>query len=236
MTRRASILLTALLVAGSPALAVPILNEVLYDATGPDASLVFTEIAGCPGTSLDGWSLVGVNGASGAPYRTVDLTGALIPADGLLVVATASAQGDVLANRDFVGEVDWQNGPDAVELWNDLGGRVDALQYGALQGLTLGEGLAAEDVDAGLALTRDYFATDTDDNALDFLAAEPTPGSWGATPPPEPSPEPSPEPLPEPRGSTLLALGLGAIALRGRARRGRGRGTATPPRAAPCGR
>ena len=73
--------------------ATPVIQEVFYDALGPDTSSVFTELYGCPGTALNGWSLVGVNGANGRAYRTLELTGAVIPADGLLVLATASAAG-----------------------------------------------------------------------------------------------------------------------------------------------
>lgn len=207
--------LTALLAPAAPAPAVPVLNEVFYDAVGPDAPLAFTEICGLGGTGLDGWSLVGLNGATGTPYRVVDLSGAVIPLDGLLVVATSRAEGDVLLNRDFVANVDWQNGPDAVELLDPLGTRVDALQYGELDGWLLGEGSPAPDVDSGLALTRDFFATDTDDNGVDFVAAEPTPGSRGA-PPAEPPLEPAPLPLPEPEPLGILATGLAALVVRQR--------------------
>ena len=38
--------------------ATPILiQEVLYDAAGPDAPFAFTELVGPPSASLDGWSL-----------------------------------------------------------------------------------------------------------------------------------------------------------------------------------
>ena len=110
--------------------ATPVIQEVFYDALGPDTSSVFTELYGCPGIALNSWSLVGVNGANGRAYRTLELTGAVIPADGLLVLATASAAGTLLAVRDFVANVDWQNGPDSVLLYDAFGGLADALQYG----------------------------------------------------------------------------------------------------------
>ena len=71
--------------------ALPLLNEVFYDAAGPDASSAFTEILGEPGEVLDGWSLLGINGADREIYRQIDLTGAVIPDDGLLVIGTARA-------------------------------------------------------------------------------------------------------------------------------------------------
>ena len=109
------------LVIGSVAVPVeawadPILNEVCYDGTGTDADEAFTEIYGTPGLSLKGWSLWGVNGADGKVYRKLSLTGATIPSDGLLVIATTSAKGQVLSARDFTAKIDWQNGPDAIRL------------------------------------------------------------------------------------------------------------------------
>ena len=38
--------------------ATPVIQEVFYDALGPDTSSVFTELYGCPGTALNSWSLV----------------------------------------------------------------------------------------------------------------------------------------------------------------------------------
>ena len=157
--------------------ATPVIQEVFYDALGPDTSSVFTELYGCPGTALNGWSLVGVNGANGRAYRTLELTGAVIPADGLLVLATASAAGTLLAVRDFVANVDWQNGPDSVLLYDAFGGLADALQYGNAGTHNNREaGTPASDPGAGLALTRDALSTNTGDNATDFFAATPTPG------------------------------------------------------------
>lgn len=47
----------------------------------------------------------------GTTYWTVDLSAATVPADGVLVVATQTVAGEVLAARDLIGSVDWQNGP-----------------------------------------------------------------------------------------------------------------------------
>lgn len=169
--------LLVLLTTSAPSFALPILSEIFYDAVGSDRAKVFTEIAGPPGFRLDGWSLVGVNGDTGLPYRTIDLSGAVIPPDGILVVATSRATGALLAVRDFVADVDWQNGPDVVELWTSAGLRADALQYGLTNGPPLGEGTPAVDVEAGLALARRAGLLDTDDNATDFVVADPTPGT-----------------------------------------------------------
>lgn len=154
-----------------------VIQEILYDGPGADGDDAFTELFGPSGAVLDGWTLVGVNGATGTPYRTVDLTGAVMPADGVLVVATASAAEPLAAVRDIIGEVDWQNGPDAVQLVDPAGVVVDALQYGDAGAFNAGEGLPAPAVSAGQSLSRDELGTDTDDNLADFSVLDPsTPG------------------------------------------------------------
>ena len=179
--------------------ALPVISELLYDGAVSDAAEAFTEIYGTAGFDLSGWKLVGINGADGGAYRTVDLTGAIIPSDGILVVATSSATGDVLAARDFVGSVDWQNGPDAVRLIDADGNIIDALQYGDAGIYNAGEGFAAPDVMAGQSLARDWAALDTGDNFADFAIMDvPTPGSMPA----------APEQVPEPATAFLVGLGL----------------------------
>lgn len=51
-----------------------VINEVLYDDVGADTS-TFVELYGPPSTSLVGYTLVGINGAGGADYNTISLTG-----------------------------------------------------------------------------------------------------------------------------------------------------------------
>jgi hypothetical protein len=197
----------------SQAWGMPLIQEVLYDATGPDAEGVFTELFGDAGFDLAGWSLAGVNGSDGSVYRTVDLTGALIPPDGILVVATGSAGAELAAERDFVGSVDWQNGPDAVWLLDPDGNLVDALQYGDAGVHNAGEGMAAPDVAAGQSLARDFLSTDTQNNFADFSVVDiPTPGRipGGGT-----------EPVPEPGTIFLVGLGLAGAGSLGRRIRSR---------------
>ena len=168
----------AALLAAAPAASQVRIQEVLYDGAGSDVVDVFTELSGPPGTSLDGWSLVGVNGGDGEPYRTVDLSGAAIPADGILVVAASKANPGLAVIRDLTGSVDWQNGPDAVQLRDPNDQIVDALQFGDAGAFNAGEGTPAPTTPAGHSLSRDAAGTDTGDNAADFSVLQvPTPGT-----------------------------------------------------------
>jgi len=201
MKLRSIVFLAGLLGLPLPGFAFPLIHEVLFDAEGADAPHVFTEIAGLPGESLEGYRLVGIDGANGIAYRQIDLSGARIPEDGLLVIATARALGELLAVRDFIADVDWQNGPEAIQIWDALGAVVDALQYGDAGALLLGEGLYAPDPPAGFSLTRDLLSNDTGDNRADFQVATPTPGTGRAL-----------AAVPEPPAILVLAAGfLGLI-------------------------
>ena len=194
-----------------PVVAAPIIQEVLYDAAGPDAADAFTEILGLAGMSLDGWSLVGINGGTGLAYRTIDLTGAVIPDDGLLVIATTSANASLAVSRDLSANVDWQNGPDAVQLLDPFAVVVDALQYGDAGVNNAGLGVPALDALAGSSLSRDMFGINTGDNFTDFVVGMPSPGIGPAPITPTPGPGPGPTPVPEP--ATLLMLGAGILAV-----------------------
>jgi hypothetical protein len=200
-------LVTGLFAFSVPGFAVPVIHEVFYDAAGADAPHVFTELVDTPGAALDGYRLVGIDGATGLVYRQIALTGALVPPDGILVIAPAQALGEILSVRDFIADVDWQNGPDAIQIWDAAGFVIDALQYGAAGALSLGEGLFAPDPDSGLALTRDLLGTDTGDNRADFQVATPTPGT-GRT-------FAGSAGVPEPATTLVLLLGLVGVAVRG---------------------
>ena len=190
----------------STADAAPIIHEVFYDAAGSDSGQVFTELFGEAGVGLDGWTLVGINGGTGLSYRTVDLTGAVFPSDGLLVIAQSTATGILATERDVIGNVDWQNGPDAVQLLDPMSFVIDALQFGDAGTNNAGFGIPALDAPAGSSLSRDLFGTNTGNNLVDFSVTAPTPGVGPTTTPPTSVPEPS--------TGVLLGLGLCAAVIR----------------------
>jgi hypothetical protein len=204
-TALAALALAALSAASAGAL--PLLSEVLYDAESSDDGAVFVELYGAPGTSLEGWTVEGVNGADGEVTVTLALSGA-IPEDGVFVVADAGATGPTaVAGADLVLDFDFQNGPDSVVLRDALGTAVDAVGYGTFEAGTFfaGEGSPAPDGPAGSSVARVFANVDTDDNAADFALLEtPTPGLAPVSP------------VPEPGGAALVATGLAALALFGR--------------------
>jgi hypothetical protein len=182
-------LVAGLLLGASHAGAAPLLSEVFYDAVGSDDGLSFIEIWGAPGTSLAGLTIEGINGAGGGVTHTLALSGT-IGASGLFVVADGVSGGVTqVAGADLVLDFDFQNGPDSVVL-RGASGILDAVGYGvfAATDVFAGEGSPAVDPAPGLAIARRFADFDSHDNAADWLAGAPTPGSAVFQPVPEPSP------------------------------------------------
>jgi hypothetical protein len=92
------------------------LNEIHYDNAGADAG-EFLEVAGPAGVSLSGWTLVGLNGATGQSYTSLPLEG-VFPDQGGCAGALAF---------DLAGI---QNGaPDGLMLLDQAGEPVQFLSY-----------------------------------------------------------------------------------------------------------
>jgi hypothetical protein len=160
---------------------------------------------------LSGWSLVGINGGDGQAYQSIALDGLVMPEDGIFVIATAAANSALALQRDFIANVDWQNGPDAVQLLFD-GSIMDALQYGDAGIFNAGEGMFATDITGSVSLSRDLFGTDTNDNAIDFTVSDPTPGVGPAV-------------VPIPAAVWMFASGLGLLGIQRRHLSGTARST-----------
>lgn len=180
---------------GSQAQAI-LINEVDADQVGSD-TLEFVELVGAPNTPLDGYVLVMFNGgdAANASYRTVDLTGQVIPASGFFVVGS-SYVANVNLNFD-VNNNAIQNGADAIALYQGLvadfpngtaptlTGLVDALVYGTADAedaeLMALFGPGQVQVDEGAANNTESMSRVPDGGAANtfalFVAQAPTPGA-----------------------------------------------------------
>jgi hypothetical protein len=171
-----------------------VINEVYYDAPGNDNGQVFVELFGPAGTDISGWIIQAIEGDSGGvgggcnPDNFTFPAGATIGASGLVVVADDDGTGSTqVANANFiVGDMDLENGADAVQLLDNNGRLIDAVAYGpivtsggaasACNGLGWWEGNPARDVFAPLSIERCPAGTDTGDNASDFTPNVPSPG------------------------------------------------------------
>lgn len=165
-----------------------VINELMYDATGPDTNGdVFIELYGDEGSDISGYKVVFINGADGKPSDTIEMPdGTTIPDDGLFVIADAITGEEGKSHveaADLIKNFDPQNSPDCVQLLDEEGALVDALGYGtpivplASNGFACFEGIPAATVGSGQSLSRTQ-GIDTDDNSVDFVVlSAPTPGT-----------------------------------------------------------
>lgn len=163
---------------GATVSASPVISELYYDANGNDSGVVFVELFGTPGESLNGLVLEGINGSGGGVYKSISLSG-VIPRDGVFVVGDQNGASTQVANADQIADIDFQNGPDSVLLRNAVS-ILDAVAYGSFGSgdVFAGEGAAAADPAAGSSIARLNPWIDSDDNSADFIVlANPTPGT-----------------------------------------------------------
>ena len=167
-----------------------VVNEVDYDQASTDTAefLELKNVSGSP-INLDSYSVEFVNGNAGgaALYRTLDLPNVSLAAGDYYVICANAA---TVANCDLDGTPDTdfiQNGaPDALGL-RDGATLIDALSYEGNSGApyTEGAGAGTDLPDAGVkGLSRCPDGADTDQNSVDFLFADSTPGAENECPEP----------------------------------------------------
>lgn len=121
---------------GGPA--SPWINEFHYDNDGTDTG-EFVEVAGPAGTNLSGWKVIGYNGAGGAMYATVNLSG------------TIPDQQSCIGTLSFAF-ASMQNGsPDGLALVNASNVVVQFLSYEGSFTATDGPAIGMVSVDIGVS-------------------------------------------------------------------------------------
>lgn len=169
-----------------------VINEIDYDQPGTD-SAEFVEIRnnGDTPADLSGWTLEFINGNGVVVYDTIALPVVSLASGDYYVVCANAA---TVANCDLDDGPDTnfiQNGsPDAVALLFN-GTLIDTVSYEGDTGAPYTEGSGAGLVDDGVSATQSISrcpdGTDTNQNNLDFVLANSTPGTANdCTPPPPP--------------------------------------------------
>lgn len=152
-----------------------IVNEVVYDAPGDDTGWEFVELwnPGAAPVALAGVRLEAGDGSAAGRW-TLRWTGGA--ADTVRPFARFVIGGArVQPPPDALVTLDLQNGPDAIRLvWPD--GVIETVGWGVHEFAEYACGAPATDVAGGLALARVPDGADLGSNALDFRAADPTPG------------------------------------------------------------
>ncbi len=152
-----------------------VVNEVLYDATGDDTGWEFVELwnPGAAPVPLAGVKLEAGDGSAAGRW-TVRWTGGA--ADTVRPHARFVIGGvRVSPAPDAVVTLELQNGPDAVRLaWPD--GATEVVGWGAHEFAEYSCGAPAPDVASGQSLARVPDGADGGGNAIDFRAADPSPG------------------------------------------------------------
>jgi hypothetical protein len=151
------------------------LSEVLFDPDGSDTDKEFIEISMPPGEIAEILTVVVKRASDGAISEQWPLTGTA-PDDGIVLLGGASLSPDVVTGCTS----SCLPSEGAVQLWGCHGELVDALAWGAASTPALGEGTLAPDAGSGESLARCDLFADSGDNATDFVAATPTPGTAGA--------------------------------------------------------
>lgn len=170
-----AVLALAQVVSPSIARAELVLNELLYDPDGPDAGAEWIEIlnTGPWPVALDDIAVDAGDGAAAGRWTEIwrGEPGGVLGSGGYLWV------GGPYAGRapQVLASISLQNGPDAARLrqgdWV-----LDRVAWGAHTHAEYAEGAPTATTGSGRSLARAIDGRDTDDNASDWVVAEPSPG------------------------------------------------------------
>jgi predicted extracellular nuclease len=187
-------LLFAFLLRGVAAAQV-VINEIDYDQPLTDTA-EFVEIvnAGLEPVSLAGFQLQFYNGATNpaSSYRTIPITvAALAPGAYLVVCGNAANVSDCDIDASPDNDLIQNGAPDAVALLDGAGFPVDVVSYeGDALPFVEGSGVGLLDDAAipGKSISRCPNGGDTNQNNVDFVYLDATPGATNACAPPPPPP------------------------------------------------
>jgi len=182
-----------------------VISELLYDyddiSGGNDDGHEFIEVASAVGAKLSDVAVVSIQGANsnaGAIIGQYDITASRMGGSGLFVIGDESAAGQTqVANANQIESLEFQNGPDAVQLirlpTSGSAQYLDSIGYGSLtpnladqsRMLRVYEGNTTSDpstITRSFSWARDKFQSDQNDNEQDFsFEPEPTPGKANQT-------------------------------------------------------
>ena len=223
-----------------------VINEIRIDQPGADTDEYF-ELAGSPGTSLDGLSYIVIGdgtGGSGVIESVTDLTGQVIPEDGFFLAAesTFSLAGDV----DLTTSLNFENGDNVTQLLvsgltaangSDLDSNDDGILDSTPWTGILDSVALLNSSGSGDRVYSNTFIGPVDDSVPAYVFRDPdTTGSWQPGPLDTAGGQDSPGTMnsstvvtvSEPGTSTLLAAGCLVLMLSRRIRPGREPGAPEP--------
>ncbi|HKW14989.1 MAG TPA: lamin tail domain-containing protein, partial [Candidatus Krumholzibacteria bacterium] len=161
--------------AARPCIARVVINELYYDHPATDTGHEFIELINTDVAPADiAGATIEFHNGTGTTWTLVWRAPAatLIGADGLFVVGGNL----VVPLPDAVTTYSLQNGPDAIRLVDAQGHVLDTVGYGGLDDPAFVETMGAAKIPAGKSIARALDGVDSDDNAIDFVEATPTPG------------------------------------------------------------